>query len=215
MTTDDGYQLNLFRVRKQDLKEGAPVMFFQHGILDSADAWVVNDESSPAFIAAKAGYDVWCGNQRGTRFSKKHDKYDPYAFAKDERYKYWNFSFQEMAEHDGKTFLNKIEHETGVKKVTWIGHQQGATQIFYALADDGLRDFYAQRLNLFVALGPVTRLNDMNSEFIKAWSKVQGLLEWLTYVFGIFEAFGDGQRAFNHIFCEFVPKICNLSFEML
>jgi hypothetical protein len=77
-----------------------------------------------------------------------------------------------MAEQDGKAFLDKITAETGQAKVTWVGHSQGSTQMFYGLADDKLRTYYQDKINLFVALAPVTNLVHMQSEFIKAWSKV-------------------------------------------
>ena len=40
-----------------------PVVFFQHGITDSADCWIMHrPEIAPAFQFLRAGYDVWMGN---------------------------------------------------------------------------------------------------------------------------------------------------------
>ena len=61
--TEDGYILETFRVRQPNLKRGAPVVFMMHGIMDSADCWVMNyGDKAPAFMMAKQGYDVWLGN---------------------------------------------------------------------------------------------------------------------------------------------------------
>lgn len=42
VTTVDHYVLGNFRIRAQGLKAGAPVVFFQHGFLDTSDVWIIN-----------------------------------------------------------------------------------------------------------------------------------------------------------------------------
>lgn len=68
VTTEDGYNLNMFRIMNGNVKAGkkAPVVFMQHGLMDTADTWVMNyPTKAPAFTLARAGYDVWLGNNRG------------------------------------------------------------------------------------------------------------------------------------------------------
>jgi len=64
VVTEDGYILKIFRVKliKEKFKKKKGVIFFMHGIVDSSDAWIVNGEKSPAYIALHQGYDVWMGN---------------------------------------------------------------------------------------------------------------------------------------------------------
>ena len=94
--TDDGYILNVFRILPKERVENAPVVFMQHGIIDSANCWIMHQaDIAPAFQLVRAGYDVWLGNQRGTTYSMDHLSLD---YKKDKEY--WQFSFTEMGEFD-------------------------------------------------------------------------------------------------------------------
>lgn len=61
----------------------------QHGLIDSSDTFIVNDpDKAPAFIMAKNGFDVWLGNSRGNKYSRRHVSLNP-----DKDAAYWNFSW--------------------------------------------------------------------------------------------------------------------------
>ena len=94
--TDDGYCLQLHRIPGK----GKPVLLI-HGMMCSSYCWVVSDDSSLAFILADAGYDVWMGNFRGTRYSRKHQDMDP-----DRHRAFWRFSLHELG--TGLNILNII-----------------------------------------------------------------------------------------------------------
>ena len=52
--TKDGYVLNLFRIlpthKVANMDAPAPPVFMQHGIIDSADCWIMNHPNvAPAF----------------------------------------------------------------------------------------------------------------------------------------------------------------------
>ena len=83
------------------------MIFLQHGTLDSADDWIINEEqNSIGLRLANEGYDVWLGNSRGNKYSlntakKMTDK------------EYWDFSFQEMAWYDLPANVKYVLNLTG------------------------------------------------------------------------------------------------------
>lgn len=171
VTTADGYILSVYRIKSQEFTEpGAPVVFFQHGLLSCATTWVIHyPDIAPAFQMVRNGYDVWLGNNRGTTFSRAHVSLNP-----DKDRAYWQYSFPELGDFDAPAQIDFVRKMTGVEKLTYIGHSQGTTQMFYALATD--HDFWEKRLNLFVALAPVVGLSNTDSKFIKWLSHLDGVL---------------------------------------
>lgn len=75
------------------------------------------NETAPAFQLVRAGYDVWLGNQRGTKYSLGHTTLN------EKRDKaYWQYSFTEMGEYDAPAQVDYVRNTTGIDKVTYIGH---------------------------------------------------------------------------------------------
>jgi lysosomal acid lipase/cholesteryl ester hydrolase len=75
--TEDGCILSVYRVKHPNTPKGAPVIFLQHGLLGTAEHFIMNDELSPVFVLVRAGYDVWLGNSRGSAPSRKHKTLNP------------------------------------------------------------------------------------------------------------------------------------------
>ena len=129
VVTDDGYVLGLYRIpgvkgQSQDEQgvRGRPPVLLMHGLWFDMMAWVVNgNQSAPAYVLARAGYDVWLGNHRGVRNSERHVFLDP------ETKEYWNFSWEEYGTRDLPAFINFIKTTTGFSKVNYIGHSAGTS----------------------------------------------------------------------------------------
>ena len=74
-------------------------------MIDSSDSWIVHHaEKAPAFIAARAGYDVWVGNLRGNKYSNEHEFLD---IRKDAQ-KFFDFSIKEYYRIDLVTMIDHI-----------------------------------------------------------------------------------------------------------
>ena len=111
VTTEDGYILTVYRIPglEGQNSSGKPAVFMQHGVFDSAYGWVMNyPEVAPAFVAAKAGYDVWLGNSRGNTYSRKHTTLDPDS----DGLKYWGTDWSDMGAKDLPAVFDYLLKET-------------------------------------------------------------------------------------------------------
>lgn len=98
----------------------------QHGLTDSSDTWIVNDEHlAPGFYFANQGYDVWFGNTRGNKYSNP-------TLSPTKR-NFWNFTFDQMAQFDLPAAFKYISNKTN-SKINYVGHSQGTMIMFAALS---------------------------------------------------------------------------------
>lgn len=183
ITTEDGYILRAFRIQAKNtqMTHGKPVVFLQHGTLDSADDWVINEEENSIGIRlANEGYDVWLGNSRGNKYSLQSVK----KMAKKD---FWNFSFQEMAQYDVPANIKYVLAQTGMNDLIYIGHSQGTTAMFASLSDEKSRDYVNAKVSKYIALAPVTYLANCKSAFynMMAWEAPQ--IQLMSKTWGIYD----------------------------
>lgn len=158
VTTEDGFILGIQRIPHGHRSSsnagrnngGRPVVFLQHGLLDSSTTWVINLASqSLGFILADAGFDVWLGNMRGNTYSRSHIKYHP------DDSRFWAWSWDEMANYDLPAMLQFVMSTTGQSELSYVGHSQGTSIAFARFSNDQL---LAKHIKSFIALGPVRTL---------------------------------------------------------
>jgi pimeloyl-ACP methyl ester carboxylesterase len=180
-------------------------MFLQHGILDSADCWIMNFPSlAPAFVLAAEGYDVWLGNSRGSRYSMEHEYLDP---KKDKEF--WEFSFTEMGEYDAPAQFEYALKISEQKKATFIAHSQGTSQMFYALSAHP--HYWKDKINLFVALAPVALMTHSRDLLFTFASNNLELFKFASNTAHVYSILEPGlPTAVTKIFCSFAGPICNL-----
>jgi hypothetical protein len=74
----------------------------------------------------------------------------------------------------------------------------GTTQLFYGLTKD--EKYFKDRLNLFVALAPATKITNSASQHLRFLSKFEQFLEKKAASLGIKEIYGKGWEAqYNRI----------------
>lgn len=165
VTTADGYILTCFRIpcnrNCDNLAESKPVVWLQHGLLDSSYTWVNNYEhQSLGFLLADAGYDVWFGNNRGNTYGKRHEVYTT------EDKEFWEFSWDEMAKYDLPAFINYALEVTGRSNLAYVGHSEGTIQAFAGFSLDSNADV-SSKVSLFVALAPVAYVSHLESKLLR------------------------------------------------
>ena len=212
VTTKDGYILSLFRIPALEGAEtNSKPLLVQHGIFDSADAWIVNDPKvASAFQLVRAGYDVWLGNCRGNKYSHAHTTLDP----KKDDGEFFNYSFEDMGAYDLPANIEYVLNQTGASRISYVGHSQGTTQFFYSMAKDNA--WLAKRVKVFAALGPVVRIDHCTSELLQIGSLRPQILD-LPKKIGVNELFPANWVVTGTmtVLCGTLPQICNLGMKLI
>ncbi|KAF9010467.1 triacylglycerol lipase [Cyathus striatus] len=170
--TKDGYLLGLHRLpsKKGEKKSnpgtstGKPVVYLHHGLLMNSEVWVclTEAERSLAFVLVEQGFDVWFGNNRGNKYSKKSIHHGPNTT------KFWDYSIDDFAWHDIPDSIQYILDVTKVSKLSYIGFSQGTAQAFAALS---IHPQLNEKVNVFIALAPAMSPAGLAAPIVDALTK--------------------------------------------
>lgn len=178
--TQDGYLLGLHRLAwprgEEDKRVNAgpgslqkKVAYLHHGLMMNSEVWVCLSEKERClpFQLVEKGYDVWLGNNRGNKYSKKSVHHSPNSTA------FWDFSIDQFAFHDIPDTISYILETTGQGSLSYIGFSQGTAQAFATLS---IHPTLNDKVDVFVALAPAMSppglANGIVSSMVKASPQV-------------------------------------------
>lgn len=192
--TKDGYLLGLHRVRPKGSSErrgrertrgrgrgklygedaGKRVVYMHHGLMMNSEIWVCLTEKERClpFVLVDAGYDVWLGNNRGNKYSKKcihQSSSDP---------NFWNFSMDQFAIHDIPDAINYILDTTRSRSLSYIGFSQGTAQAFASLS---IHPSLNEKVDVFIALAPAMSPAGLHNPIVDALIKASPNLLYLLF----------------------------------
>ncbi|KAF9453978.1 triacylglycerol lipase [Macrolepiota fuliginosa MF-IS2] len=180
--TKDGYLLGLHRIpakrgERRDnpgTSTGKPVVYLHHGLLMNSEVWIclTNPERSLAFVLAEQGYDVWLGNNRGNKYSKKSIHHGPNTS------KFWDFSMDEFAWHDIPDTIHHILQVTKAPQLSYVGFSQGTAQAFAALS---IHPQLNEKVNVFIALAPAMSPAGLAAPIVDGLMKASPTLFFLLF----------------------------------
>lgn len=188
--TGDGYVLSVFRI-----PSNGSAVFLMHGLLGSADDYVVaGPESGLAYLLADEGYDVWMGNARGTKHSRRH------VHLKPSEAKFWDFSWHEIGTFDLPAMIDCVLDETTAKSLKYIGHSQGTTTFFVMTSE---RPEYNEKVSLMVALSPVAFMSNVRSPVVRLMAPGTPFIHGFLKTIGLYEFLPDNSllRMLKHLMC--------------
>jgi lysosomal acid lipase/cholesteryl ester hydrolase len=185
--TADGYLLGIHRLpyRKREEQDGVlvnagprsvtkPVIYLHHGLLMNSEVWVciTQEDRCLPFALVEQGYDVWLGNNRGNKYSKKSTRFSPASAD------FWNFSMDQFAFHDIPDSIDYILGTTSQPSLSYIGFSQGTAQGFATLS---IHPPLNEKINLFIALAPAMSPAGLSNGMVDSLVKASPDLLFLSF----------------------------------
>jgi len=183
--TGDGYLLGLHRLawRKGEEEEKVNngknsirknVVYLHHGLLMNSEVWVclTDEQRCLPFKLVERGYDVWFGNNRGNKYSKKSVHHSPTDIP------FWDFSMDEFAFHDIPDSISYILETTSAPSLSYIGFSQGTAQAFATLA---VHPRLNDQVNVFIALAPAMSPAGLSNGIVDALVKASPQVLFLLF----------------------------------
>ncbi|KAJ4314788.1 cholesterol esterase [Neodidymelliopsis sp. IMI 364377] len=185
--TGDGYLLGLHRLGWKRGEEGErvnagpgkdglkkKVVYLHHGLMMNSEVWVCLTERERClpFELVERGYDVWLGNNRGNKYSKKNIHMAPTDS------KFWNFSMDQFAFHDIPDSIGYILETTHQPSLSYIGFSQGTAQAFATLS---IHPTLNEKVDVFIALAPAMSPKGVASGTVDSFVKASPDILYLAF----------------------------------
>ncbi|KIE01390.1 triacylglycerol lipase, partial [Metarhizium majus ARSEF 297] len=183
--TKDGYLLGIHRLQWRRGEEGQKVncgvgstrkrvVYLHHGLLMNSEVWVclTDERRCLPFELVERGFDVWLGNNRGNKYSKKSIHASPTTV------KFWDFSMDEFAFHDIPDTISYILETTEQTSLSYIGFSQGTAQAFATLA---IHPLLNHKVNVFIALAPAMAPAGLSNGIVDALVKASPSVLYLMF----------------------------------
>ena len=183
--TTDGYKLQIFRIpsikgeTQLSSKVIKPAIAFVHDAFESADDLInpLNFNGDPlALIAVQMGFDVWCLNTRG-------NKYSSHITLSNKSKEFFSYSWQQKGEFDITSAITYIQQQTGVYKVALWTSGQTATGVLLAAA---INSFYKDNVSTVIVNNPCFIIKSTSDELYKYALDHQQELQSAYYNTGIY-----------------------------
>jgi len=139
-----------------------------------SEVWVclTDEERCIPFVLVEQGYDVWFGNNRGNKYSKKAN----HVTSNESRF--WNYSIDEFCMHDIPDSIHYILETTKSAKLSYIGFSQGTAQAFAALS---INPKLNEMVDVFVGLAPAMSPKGLHARLVDALMKASPTLVFLFF----------------------------------
>lgn len=184
--TGDGYLLGVHRLGWKPGEEGTrvnggrdggvkkKVVYMHHGLMMNSEVWVCLTERERClpFQLVERGYDVWLGNNRGNKYSKKSVHTAPSSSA------FWNFSMDQFAFHDIPDSIAYILETTHQPSLSYIGFSQGTAQAFATLS---IHPTLNEKVDVFIALAPAMSPKGVASGTVDSFVKASPDILYLAF----------------------------------
>jgi lysosomal acid lipase/cholesteryl ester hydrolase len=106
---------------------------------------------------AREGYDVWFGNNRGTKYTENT------IYEWDSR-EYWDFTVYDMSMHDVPAMNKLVWDVTGGRKMSMLSFSQGTTVLQYSMAE--MPEFHEKYTNVVGLVAPCGVMDVRQTETI-------------------------------------------------
>jgi lysosomal acid lipase/cholesteryl ester hydrolase len=122
---------------------------------------------------------------------------------------FWDFSFVER-QADDQANIELIRQTVGQEKISVIVHSEASQTFWVAMSENPT--WYEERVNLLIALGPVSRLDNIRTLLLRTLG-VNGLVIGAIKALGIHEFFYQDfmTKLWFKTTCGLIPQFCRFS----